>query len=142
MKGCKVSAVRTHIPLFCAVLSAVIALFVACASPAPVAPADADAAKARILDLGWNLSYTEDAAELSALVSGFDFDCKEGLIAYLVAKDGGDAVLLEVLFFQSEADAASAKEMLAEKLSDSATYGRSGSQVWYGTKAAVEKYLE
>lgn len=107
-------------------------------------PADADAAKAKILGLGWNLSYIEDSAELSDLAAGFDFECEDGLSAYLIAKDSGNAAVLEVLFFCSETDASTAVEMLAGKLSDPDgydCYGRFGSQVWYGTESAVKMYL-
>ncbi len=132
MRCCKIAAGLLFLLLTAILLSA-------CASPEP--PAEPDAAKSRMLDLGWNLSYIEDSAELSDLVSGFDFDCKDGLTAYLVAKDNQETTLLEVLFFRSENDARSALEMLSGKLSDPDTYGSSGSQVWYGTKSAVSKYL-
>ena len=144
MNGCKISSIRPPIPRWTAILLVaclICAAFSACAESPAATPDSPDAAKARILELDWNLSYTEDANELSELVSGFDFDCKNGLRAYLVAKDGSDVGVLEVLFFESETDARSAQDRLAERLSDSFTCGRSGAQVWYGSERAVEKYL-
>ncbi len=132
MRSCKTAA-----GILLLLLSATI--LIGCVSVK--APTDIDAAKARILDCGWDLSYTENAGELSNLASGFNFDCEGKLTAYLIAKDSEGTTILEVLFFESERDAESALNMLENQLSDSYRCGRSGCQIWYGTKSAVSTYL-
>lgn len=132
MKCCKIAA-GILLWLLCAMI------VIGCTSVK--APADADAAKSRILECGWDLSYVENAAELSDLADAFNFDCEGKLTAYLIAKDADETTVLELLFFESERDAESALATLSDQLPDSYRCGRSGCQIWYGRKSAVGKYL-
>lgn len=106
------------------------------------APEDLDSAIAKILNCGWDLSYTDNSSDLDELLENFNFTCEGKLTAYLVAKDEEEETVLEVFFFELEADAKEAEKIVSAQISNSNRYGRSGCQIWYGTESAVALYLK